>query len=73
MTATIAPIERAMAHPRQVARPVRGEGGAGGTRGGGGSGGVLKLPRMPVEQAQRNRKEIDFFSVKSALPFSFSK
>ena len=71
MTAMIAPIERAIAHPRQVARPVRGEGGgAGGT---GGSGGVLKLPRMPAERAQRNRKEIDFFSVKSALPFSFSK
>jgi hypothetical protein len=70
MTATITPMEKAMAHPRQVARPVRGEGGAGGT---GGSGGVLKLPRMPAEPAQRNRKEIDFFSAKSALPFSFSK
>jgi hypothetical protein len=38
----MAPIERAMAHPRQVPRPVRGEGGAGGT---GGSGGVLNAPK----------------------------
>ena len=63
-------IEKAMAHPRQVARPVRGEGGAGGT---GGSGGVLNLPRMPAVRAQRNRKENAFFSAKSALPFSFSQ
>lgn len=68
MTATIAPIAIAIAHPRQVARPVRGEGGGGGT---GGSGGVLNAPRMPAVRAQRNRKEIDFFSLKSALPFSF--
>jgi hypothetical protein len=37
MTATIAAIEKAIAHPRQVARPVRGdEGGVGGKGGGGG-------------------------------------
>ena len=40
MTATIAAIERAMAHPRQVARPVRREEGGAGGKGGGG-GGVL--------------------------------
>jgi len=68
MTATIVPIERAMAHPRHVPRPVRGEGGAGGR---GGSGGVLNAPRMPALREQRNRKEIDFFSLKTALPFSF--
>jgi hypothetical protein len=59
-----------MAHPRQVARPVRGKGGAGGT---GGGGGELNAPRMPAVRAQRNRKEIDFFSAKSALRFSFSQ
>ena len=70
MTATIVPIPKAIAHPRQVARPVRGDGGAGGA---GGSGGVLNAPRMPAVLVQRNRKEIDFFSAESALPFSFSQ
>ena len=73
MTATIAAIEIARAHPKQVARPVRGDGAAGGTGGVGGSGGVLNAPRLPGMFAQRNRKEIAFFSVKSALPLSFSK
>ena len=50
---------------------MRGEDGVGGM--GGSGGGVLNAPRMPARRAQRNRKEIDFFSVKSALPFSFSQ
>jgi hypothetical protein len=70
MIATIAPIPQAIAHARQVARPVRGDGGAGGT---GGGGGVLNAPRMPAVFVQRNRKEIAFFSVKSALRFAFSQ
>jgi len=73
MTATTAAIEAATPHARQVARPGRGDGGAGGLGGAGGSGGVLNAPRLPGMFAQRNRKEIAFFSVKSALPLSFFK
>ena len=54
MTATIAAIEKAMAHPRQVARPVRRE--EGGVGGKGGGGGVLNLPRMPRIEVRRNGK-----------------
>jgi len=73
MTATTAAIERATEQPRQAARLLRGGGGAGGVGSAGGCGGVLNAHRLPGMLAQRNRKEIDFFSVKSALPFSFSK
>ena len=42
-----------MAHPRQVARPVRREEGGVGGKGGGG---VLNLPRMPRIEVRRNGK-----------------
>jgi hypothetical protein len=67
MTATMAAIPKAKAHPRQVNRPVRGEGGSGG--GTGGNGGVLnalknacdnvakklkKAPRVPGQRSLRS-------------------
>jgi hypothetical protein len=64
MTATIAAIDKAMAHPKHVARPARGEGGEGGT---GGGGGVLNGPRMPRIEGQRNVKS----SLSSETPGRF--
>jgi hypothetical protein len=56
MTATIAAIDKAMAHPRQVARPVRGEEGGVGGKGGGG-GGVLNSAKNACSGCAKKQKK----------------
>jgi hypothetical protein len=51
MIAIIAAIPKATAHPRQVARPGRGEGGSGG--GTGGDGGVLNAPKNACDSVAK--------------------